>query len=247
MVARLPEASPRERSALLDHEAEALVVEARRLSLRLEQVLEAVQDHWNGLSEVDPGVLPTAATEFCPGRPGRQSRAGGAGRPVRPGRYARSPGPRLPPGPAAASASSRSRDSRPRPARPPRATPRRRNPPAADPRVAATRGRQENSPTTAPRSIENLMGAFPCDERHTLAVLVGGRREEQRKLRRGLAKSGCSMASTGGSPNEPVVAQPSSGGSGDDLRLIRIQSRGRPRLKLRPPFGRWTSFGTGTA
>ncbi len=52
MVARLPEASPLERSVLLDHEAEALVVEARRLSLTLEQVQEAVQDHWNGLSEV---------------------------------------------------------------------------------------------------------------------------------------------------------------------------------------------------
>ena len=52
MVARLPEASPRERSALLEHEAEALVVEARRLSLTLEQILEAVQDHWNGLSDV---------------------------------------------------------------------------------------------------------------------------------------------------------------------------------------------------
>ena len=52
MVACLPEASPRERSALLDHEAEALVVEARRLSLTLDRVLEAVQDHWNGLSEV---------------------------------------------------------------------------------------------------------------------------------------------------------------------------------------------------
>ena len=51
-VARLPEASPRERSALLGHEAEALVVEARRLSLTLEQVLDAVQDHWNGLSDV---------------------------------------------------------------------------------------------------------------------------------------------------------------------------------------------------
>ena len=52
MVGRLPEASARERSALLEHEAEALVVEARRLSLTLEQILDAVQEHWNGLSEV---------------------------------------------------------------------------------------------------------------------------------------------------------------------------------------------------
>ncbi len=52
IVARLPQSSPRERSALLEHEVEALVVEARRLSLTLEQVLEAVQNHWERLSEV---------------------------------------------------------------------------------------------------------------------------------------------------------------------------------------------------
>ena len=62
-VARLPEASQRERSALLDHEAEALVVEARRLSLTLEQVLEAVQDHWNGLSKVSITVRESPGKE----------------------------------------------------------------------------------------------------------------------------------------------------------------------------------------
>ena len=41
-----------ERSSLLVHEAEQLVVEARRLSLTLEQVVEAVQHHWIRLSEV---------------------------------------------------------------------------------------------------------------------------------------------------------------------------------------------------
>ena len=52
LVARLPEPSPRERSSLLVHEAEQLVVEARRLSLTLEQVLDAVQHHWIRLSDV---------------------------------------------------------------------------------------------------------------------------------------------------------------------------------------------------
>ena len=51
IVGRLPVASAKERSALLEHEVEALAVEARRLSLTLEQVLDAVQAHWQRLSE----------------------------------------------------------------------------------------------------------------------------------------------------------------------------------------------------
>lgn len=51
LVARLPEATPRERSALLEDEVEQLVVEARRLSLTRDQLLRAVEDQWDGLSE----------------------------------------------------------------------------------------------------------------------------------------------------------------------------------------------------
>ena len=54
VVARLPEPSPKERSVLLVHEVEQLVVEARRLSLTLDQVVDAVQRHWTRLSEVQP-------------------------------------------------------------------------------------------------------------------------------------------------------------------------------------------------
>ena len=50
IVARLPEATPRERSALLEDEVEQLVVEARRLSLTRDQLIRAVEDQWNGLS-----------------------------------------------------------------------------------------------------------------------------------------------------------------------------------------------------
>ena len=50
VVAQLPEPSPRERSALLVREVEQLVVEARRLSLTMEQVIEAVQLHWTRMS-----------------------------------------------------------------------------------------------------------------------------------------------------------------------------------------------------
>ncbi len=54
LVARLPEPSRKERSELLLREVEQLVVEARRLSLTLDQVIEAVQSHWIRLSEVPP-------------------------------------------------------------------------------------------------------------------------------------------------------------------------------------------------
>lgn len=50
IVARLPEATPRERSALLEDEVEQLVVEARRLSLTRDQLIRAVEDQWDGLS-----------------------------------------------------------------------------------------------------------------------------------------------------------------------------------------------------
>ncbi len=54
VVARLPEPSPRERSALLVREVEQLVVEARRLSLTMEQVIEAMQLHWTRMSATQP-------------------------------------------------------------------------------------------------------------------------------------------------------------------------------------------------
>ena len=54
VVAQLPEPSQRERSALLVQEVEQLVVEARRLSLTMEQVIEAVQLHWTLISETHP-------------------------------------------------------------------------------------------------------------------------------------------------------------------------------------------------
>ncbi len=54
VVAQLPEPSPRERTALLVHEVEQLVVEARRLSLTMEQVIEAIQLHWTLMSETRP-------------------------------------------------------------------------------------------------------------------------------------------------------------------------------------------------
>ena len=51
IVAHLPEATPRERSALLEDEVEQVVVEARRLSLTRDQLVRAVGDQWDRLSE----------------------------------------------------------------------------------------------------------------------------------------------------------------------------------------------------
>lgn len=51
LVAHLPEATPRERSALLEDEVEQLVVEARRLSLTRDQLVQALEDQWDRLSD----------------------------------------------------------------------------------------------------------------------------------------------------------------------------------------------------
>ena len=47
LVARAPAASRVQRRALLGEEVEHLVVEARKLSLDVDEVLEAVKDHWS--------------------------------------------------------------------------------------------------------------------------------------------------------------------------------------------------------
>ncbi len=50
VVARLPDSSRRERAALLGPQVEALVVQAKRVGVRLESLQEAVTEHWNRLS-----------------------------------------------------------------------------------------------------------------------------------------------------------------------------------------------------
>jgi len=50
LIAKAPPASRRERRELLGGELERLVVEAKRLSLELDDVLEALHEHWKGLS-----------------------------------------------------------------------------------------------------------------------------------------------------------------------------------------------------
>ena len=65
LVADLPEPTSRERSALLVREVEELVVEARRLSVPLEQLVDAVRHRWMSLSKGQPPreVEPTSSKE----------------------------------------------------------------------------------------------------------------------------------------------------------------------------------------
>jgi GntR family transcriptional regulator len=58
VVANLPEASLAERTELLEREIEQLVVEAKKLGIRFEQVVDAVYTQWElmgGFSRVDRG------------------------------------------------------------------------------------------------------------------------------------------------------------------------------------------------
>ena len=50
VVATLPEASKAERTQLLGHEIEQLVVEAKKLGISLDDILEAISTHWQRLS-----------------------------------------------------------------------------------------------------------------------------------------------------------------------------------------------------
>src|SRR5215467_3977960 len=63
VVAGLPESSRQERTQLLGNEIEQLVVEARKLGIELDEMVDAIQGHWkrlgsrdeNAIKERDPG------------------------------------------------------------------------------------------------------------------------------------------------------------------------------------------------
>ena len=56
VVARLPESSKSERTELLGREIEQLVVEARKLGISLETMMESIQSHWEQLGSGDEKV-----------------------------------------------------------------------------------------------------------------------------------------------------------------------------------------------
>jgi GntR family transcriptional regulator len=56
VVAALPESSPKERTQLLGHEIEQLVVEGKKLGISLEDIVASISTHWKRLGGVDgPG------------------------------------------------------------------------------------------------------------------------------------------------------------------------------------------------
>ena len=54
VVASLPDATQRERTQLLGHEIEELVVEAKRLGIGREEMLASIAAHWQQLGGDDP-------------------------------------------------------------------------------------------------------------------------------------------------------------------------------------------------
>jgi GntR family transcriptional regulator len=54
VVAVLPDSSRQERTHLLGHEIEELVVEAKRLGIGREEMLSSISDHWQRLTDDDP-------------------------------------------------------------------------------------------------------------------------------------------------------------------------------------------------
>jgi GntR family transcriptional regulator len=59
VVAILPEASKAERTQLLGHEIEQLVVEAKKLGIGPEDILESISTHWQRLSARQGGPART--------------------------------------------------------------------------------------------------------------------------------------------------------------------------------------------
>ena len=58
VVARLPESSKQERTQLLGNEIEQLVVEARKLGIELDEMVESIRAHWKRLGSRDGSAAP---------------------------------------------------------------------------------------------------------------------------------------------------------------------------------------------
>jgi GntR family transcriptional regulator len=60
VVAALPDSTKKERTQLLGHEIEELVVEAKRLGIEREEMLTSISTHWQRLSSENPPASPPA-------------------------------------------------------------------------------------------------------------------------------------------------------------------------------------------
>jgi GntR family transcriptional regulator len=61
VVAVLPDSTRKERTQLLGHEIEELVVEAKRLGIELAEMLASITDHWKRLSRGDNSLSSSPA------------------------------------------------------------------------------------------------------------------------------------------------------------------------------------------
>ncbi|WP_263375899.1 GntR family transcriptional regulator [Granulicella aggregans] len=55
LVAEIPDSTRKERTALLGHEIEELVVEAKRLGIELDEMLASISAHWQRLTQSNGG------------------------------------------------------------------------------------------------------------------------------------------------------------------------------------------------
>jgi len=67
VVAVLPDSSKKDRTQLLGHEIEELVVEAKRLGIEQEEMLSSISAHWHRLSVNDSPQPANPAAEFNDG------------------------------------------------------------------------------------------------------------------------------------------------------------------------------------
>jgi GntR family transcriptional regulator len=71
VVAALPDSTKKERTQLLGHEIEELVVEAKRLGIEREEMLASIDTHWQRLSSNEPPATPAQAKPKDGGRTDR--------------------------------------------------------------------------------------------------------------------------------------------------------------------------------
>jgi GntR family transcriptional regulator len=56
VIAKLPDSTSKERTELLTRQIEELVVEAKRLSIGIDQVLKATEKYWRSLSAKEEAI-----------------------------------------------------------------------------------------------------------------------------------------------------------------------------------------------
>lgn len=63
VVATLPDSTRKERTQLLGHEMEELVVDAKRMGIELDEMLASFAAHWQRLSSTGPARVSSSTTE----------------------------------------------------------------------------------------------------------------------------------------------------------------------------------------